>query len=141
MSLVEQELLTLPKHMSSPSVFGGVHVIRSLVLCVCFCRSSFVLLFFFSVGHCDVCPSFIYVFWLPLWYLQTLLNEYRIMSVMKVEKDINSSIKGNPIGRAVILVIIYFETFKADVIVCFGNVIKCWTWHWPTIVSIMSSPW
>ena len=49
------------------------------------------------------------------------------MSVMKVEKDINSSIKGNPIGRAVILVIIYFETFKADVIVCFGNVIKCWT--------------
>jgi hypothetical protein len=36
---------------------------------------------------------------------------------MKVEKDINSSTKGNPIGRAVILVIIYFETFKADVIV------------------------
>jgi hypothetical protein len=38
------------------------------------------------------------------------------MSAMKVEKDINSSIKRNLIVRAVILVIIYFETFKADVI-------------------------
>jgi hypothetical protein len=34
--LVEQELLTLPDHLSSPPVFNGVHVTRSLVLCVCF---------------------------------------------------------------------------------------------------------
>ena len=27
----------------------------------------------FSFGHCVVCPSSIYGFWLPLWYLQTLL--------------------------------------------------------------------
>ena len=45
---------------------------RFLVLCVCFvdrclslCPCSF--------GHCVVCPSLIYGFWLPLWYLQTLL--------------------------------------------------------------------
>ena len=35
--LVEQELLTLPEHLSSPPVFsGGVRVTRYLVLCVCF---------------------------------------------------------------------------------------------------------
>jgi hypothetical protein len=33
---VEQELLTLPEHLSSPPVFSGARVIRSLVLCVCF---------------------------------------------------------------------------------------------------------
>ena len=34
-SIVEQELPTLPEHLSSPRVFSGVHVTRSLVLCVC----------------------------------------------------------------------------------------------------------
>jgi hypothetical protein len=34
--LVEQELLTLPVHLSSPPVFSGVRVTRSLVLYVCF---------------------------------------------------------------------------------------------------------
>ena len=37
---VEQELLTHPEHMSSPPVFSGVRVTRSLVLCVCFVDSS-----------------------------------------------------------------------------------------------------
>ena len=41
---MEQELLILPEHMSSPPVIGGVHVTRSLILCVCFVdrRSSFL---------------------------------------------------------------------------------------------------
>jgi hypothetical protein len=34
--LIDQKLLTLPEHMSSPPVFSGVRVTRSLVLCVCF---------------------------------------------------------------------------------------------------------
>ena len=34
--LVEQELPTLPGHPSSPPIFDGVRVTRSLVLCVCF---------------------------------------------------------------------------------------------------------
>jgi hypothetical protein len=62
--LVEQELPTLPEHLSSTRVFGGVRVTRSLVLCVCFvdrclsfCTSSF--------GYCVVCSSSIYGFWLP----------------------------------------------------------------------------
>jgi hypothetical protein len=70
--LVEQELLTLPEHLSSPPVFSGVRVTRSLVLYVCFvdrCLSFCT----FSFGHCVVCSSSIYGFWLPLWYLQTLL--------------------------------------------------------------------
>ena len=43
--LVEKELLILPKHMSSPPVFSGVRVTRSLVLYVYFAdrRLSFVL--------------------------------------------------------------------------------------------------
>jgi len=43
-SLVEQELLTLPEHMSVHPVISEVHVARSLILCVMFCRSSFVIL-------------------------------------------------------------------------------------------------
>ena len=35
-ALVEQKLLTLPEHLSSPPVFSGVCVTLSLVLCVCF---------------------------------------------------------------------------------------------------------
>ena len=70
-NVVEQELLTLPEHLSSHKVFSGVT--RSLVLCVMFCRSLLVLLSFL---FCVVCPSPIYGFWLPLFYLQTLLKHY-----------------------------------------------------------------
>ena len=73
--LVEQELLTLPEHLSSPPVFSGVRVTRSLVLNVCFvdrCLSFCT----FSFGHCVVCSPSIYGFWLSLWYLQTLLMGY-----------------------------------------------------------------
>jgi hypothetical protein len=71
-SLMDQELLTLPEHMSSPPVFSGVRVTRSLVLCVCFV-DRFLFFCIFSFGHCVVCSSSIYGLWLPLWYLQTLL--------------------------------------------------------------------
>jgi hypothetical protein len=72
--LVEQELLILPEHLSSPPVFSGVRVTRSLVLYVCFvdrCLSFCT----FSFGHCVVCSSSIYGFWLPLCYIQTLLKQ------------------------------------------------------------------
>ena len=70
--LLEQELLTPPEHLRSPPVFSGGRVTRSLVLCVCFvdrCLSFCT----FSFGHCVVCSWSIYGFWLPFWYLQTLL--------------------------------------------------------------------
>jgi hypothetical protein len=74
--LVEQELLTLLEHLSSPQIFRVVRVTQSLVLCVCFvdrCLSFCT----FSFGHCVVCSSSIYAFRLPLWYLQTLVRENR----------------------------------------------------------------
>ena len=47
--LVEQDLLTLPEHISSPPVFTGVRVTLSLVLYVCFLdRCLFFCTFF---GH------------------------------------------------------------------------------------------
>ena len=63
-SLVEQELLTLPRHLGSPPV-SGVRVTRSLFSYVCFadlCLSFCT----FSFGHCFVCSSSIFGFGLPL---------------------------------------------------------------------------
>ena len=54
--LMEQELFTFPEHLSSPPVFSGVRVTRSLVLCVMFCRSLFVFFSFFFLPLC--CLSF-----------------------------------------------------------------------------------
>ena len=48
--------VTLKINLSSPLVFRGVRVIWSLVLCVLFCRSLFVLLSFFFWPLC--CLSF-----------------------------------------------------------------------------------
>ena len=77
--LVEQELLTLPDHQSSPPVFSGFRVTRSLVSCVMFCRSLFVLLSFFFWPLC--CLPF-FDWWilinLPPWYLQTRLTTLRL---------------------------------------------------------------
>ena len=58
--------------VSKSCINSGVRVTRSLVLYVCFvdrCLSFCT----FSFGHYVVCSSSIYGFWLPLWYLQTLL--------------------------------------------------------------------
>jgi hypothetical protein len=75
MPLVEQKLPTLPEHLSSPPVFSGVRVSRSLVLCVCYV-DRYLSFCAFSFDHCVVCSSSIYWFWLPLWYLQTRLNKF-----------------------------------------------------------------
>ena len=72
--LVEQELLTLPEHLSPPPVFSVVRVTRSLVLYVCCLDRCLPSCALYSFGQCVVCSSSIYVFWLPLWYLQTLLT-------------------------------------------------------------------
>jgi hypothetical protein len=47
-----------------------------------------------------------------------------VLSILKVETDIITSIHESPIGRAVILVIMYAETFKTGVI-AFISCIKC----------------
>ena len=96
MPLVVQELPTLPEHLSSPPVFSGVHVTRYLALCVCFvvrCLSFRP----FSFGHCFVCPSSIYGFWLPpfgifkLFFLTYILNfqmQQRSYKILKITQDV-----------------------------------------------------
>jgi hypothetical protein len=59
-------LPTLLEHPSSPLVFSGVRVTRSLAFCV-----VLVVLMSFFIWHCVVFPS-IYGFWLPPWYLLTI---------------------------------------------------------------------
>ena len=66
-SLVEQELFTLPEHMSSPPDFNGVRVTQPLVLCVCFvdrCLSLWPLCCLFFVDLRIL---------ITLWYFQPLL--------------------------------------------------------------------
>ena len=58
----------------------------------------------FSFGHCVVCSSSIYGFWLPLWYLQTLLMTSDIQ-VLAGDKHTNGAgLKGS--DRSVPLLII-----------------------------------
>jgi hypothetical protein len=75
---VDQELLTLPEHLSSTPVFSGVLVTRSLVLYVCFvdrCLSFCT----FSFGHCVVCSSSKYGFGIfKLFYTIVLVYDFAI---------------------------------------------------------------
>jgi hypothetical protein len=48
------------------SIIYYIFVLLNINRCLSFCT--------FSFGHCFVCSSPIYGFWLHLWYLQTLLN-------------------------------------------------------------------
>jgi hypothetical protein len=94
--LVEKELLTLPEHLSSPPVFSGVSVTPSLVVCVCFvdrCLSFCT----FSFGHCVLCSSSKYEFWLPLWYFQNLLinTATRFWLLIELMLIINKEISWN----------------------------------------------
>ena len=79
-------------HLSTGFYWGSCYSIFSFILCM-FCRLLFVLFYFFfwplcclfffdirilitplvSFGHCVVCSSSIYGFWLPLWYLLAIV--------------------------------------------------------------------
>ena len=91
--LVKQELPILTEHLSSPPVFSGIHVTRSLILYVCVvCRCLFVCAI--SFGHCVVCSHSICGFWLPLWYLQTLPTQYIIL--IRNSNNVIPSISSKP---------------------------------------------
>jgi len=53
-----------------------VYIISSLLLCSSYRPLGYIKFVIPSPGLCiwyiDVCTSSIYIFWLPLWYLQTL---------------------------------------------------------------------
>ena len=68
-SLVEQDL---PTYRST-----WVHsrfLVGFLLLDLLFYVDHCVSFWTFSFGHCVVCSSLTYGFWLPLWYLETLLK-------------------------------------------------------------------
>jgi len=67
---VEQELLTLPGH---PKFLVGSVLLELWFDVWCFVDGCLSFCSF-SFDHCVVCPSSIYEFCLPLWYLQTLLG-------------------------------------------------------------------
>jgi hypothetical protein len=64
-------------YINTTGVTSGVRVTWSLVLCVCI--SDRCLSFCTFCGHCFVCPSSIYWYWLSLCYLQTLLKHPRLL--------------------------------------------------------------
>jgi len=67
----------VPEHLSSPPVFIGVRGwCYSVFSFICMFCLSFCL---FSFGHCVFCISSIYGFWLPFWYLQTLIRSEAII--------------------------------------------------------------
>ena len=71
-SQVEQELATLPEHLSSRRFFSGVRFVRSLIFCAILCRSLNVVLFVYFWPL--YCLSFFDLrLLISLSYLQTFL--------------------------------------------------------------------
>ena len=68
---VEQTLLTIKEHLSSPAVFSGISLAWSLVSCVVFCRSLSVL-FLLPLN----CLSFDLRLLIILWYLRFTASDY-----------------------------------------------------------------
>ena len=64
--LVEQELLTLPGHVSSRPVFSGLLVTPCILLCVCFVDRCLFFLSFFFWSSCCLFPFGIFTLFLRL---------------------------------------------------------------------------
>ena len=90
--LVEQELLTIPEHMSSPPVFSGIRSRYSIFSFTCkFCRSLFVLLSYFFWPLCCLFFFDIRILITSLWYLQTLLVQRDNLNTNQRQKHIGKS--------------------------------------------------
>ena len=78
MSLVKQELATLPEHLSSPPVFSDVRVTRSLVVYACFVDRCLSFFPFFS--FCELCCLFFtdYLFSIFTLFLINISKHYQI---------------------------------------------------------------
>jgi hypothetical protein len=73
LTLVDNELVTLPEHMSSPrglcySIFTFMCNVLVIVVCS------------FYFDHCIVCPSLINGFWLPFSIFKLFLSESKIQT-------------------------------------------------------------
>ena len=77
---VEQELPTLPEHLSSPPVLSGIRNARSLVFRVMFCKPLFVCFFVFLSLYCQSCS--VYCFWWALKYLRRFLPKMAYQTLL-----------------------------------------------------------
>ena len=87
--LLEQELLTLPEHLSSPPIFGAVCVAQFLVFCVVL--GELLLDFFILVILLSVFIDFCWV-WLTLLVLYTSCFFYSLRIILLVGESLNSRI-------------------------------------------------
>jgi len=74
-TLVEQELFTLPYLPSSTRVFSGIRVAHSLIFGVVFCRPLLVFILFLLLGN----VLSVLLRFTPFLYLQTFVNERMIV--------------------------------------------------------------
>ena len=73
---VEQDLFTLPEHLSSLPVLSGVHVARSLVFCVMF----FISLFIWNI----LVVLFLLIIAVYVWSLQSMFNHCSLCLIIAV---------------------------------------------------------
>jgi hypothetical protein len=64
-----------------------------------------------------------------------------ITAVLKVETDLSLVSQSSLKGRAVIFVIMFVETFRADIIVFIGDIIMCFTSDWQINLRMRVTNW
>ena len=97
---VEQDLLTLPEHLRSPLVFGGVRVVYSLVFYVVSCVLLFFCLSFsFLAMALSVCFRFMSLT-VPLVSFVPLLHIYCICTLSENVKFICISLSNRTKSKA-----------------------------------------
>jgi hypothetical protein len=74
---------------------------------------SFGIFRLFSLGHCIVCPSLIKLFWLLLWYLQTLLaGPLYCLSFVDLVILITPLVSSNPSRWAIVLSVLRWFSYS-----------------------------
>jgi hypothetical protein len=100
MSIVEQELLTLPKHLSSTPIFSCVHVTRSSVLCHVFPKRLGTLVYKIIV-FLIIIKKRIYVFLLKhsililMFYICSSTKTSVIVGILWILKNIRWNQRGS----------------------------------------------
>ena len=101
--LVEQELLTLPDHLSSPPVFSEVLVTRSLVYMCMLCRSLFVLFSYFFWPLCCM-----YFFDLQILITSPLGSSDSSCRVLHIHKFLQYHISSLPSQKTFFLICFFY---------------------------------
>jgi len=90
-SLLENELLTIPDHLGLPPVLIGVRGARSMVICVLFCRTFFVL-FVLSVLLWITDSHYPFVIFNLFWYARNILQNKEVIDVSSLARVVYSTL-------------------------------------------------